>query len=163
MSNSNIIWRIDDRLIHGQVIVGWCSALPINKLIVCDDEIAGKEWERSLLSMAAPPDLPTEILSIQETVEKVKAGIFSKNLSLILLKSPKVLQKLIDLGITIEKVIIGGIHFQQDRKEYLPYIYLSEGEVNIFKLLMKKGIKFECQDLPTSSRYDLKKLLEKKL
>jgi mannose/fructose/N-acetylgalactosamine-specific phosphotransferase system component IIB len=57
---------------------------------------------------------------------------------------------------------VGGIHYREDRKEYLSYLFLSRKEIEIFRELIKSGIYFECQDLPTSSNYNLEKLIEKK-
>jgi mannose/fructose/N-acetylgalactosamine-specific phosphotransferase system component IIB len=159
---SNIIWRIDDRLIHGQVIIGWCDQLSLDILAVCDDEIATLEWEKNLLLMAAPPNLTTHILTTPETVEKAKIWKHDKNKVLVLLKSPAHLEKLISAGAEINKVNIGGIHYRPDRKEYLPYVFLSEEEIKTFSRLMENDIQFECRDLPNSAAHDLKKLLRKK-
>ena len=162
MQNSGIIWRMDDRLIHGQVIIGWCGQLPVERLIVCDNEIASTEWERNLLLMAAPANLRAEICSVEQTANSVHLWKSSKKITLILLKSPQILQALLEEGISIEKVNIGGIHYREDRQEFLPYLFLSREEIEIFSQLIKTGIYFECQDLPTSNSYDLEKLIEKK-
>jgi mannose/fructose/N-acetylgalactosamine-specific phosphotransferase system component IIB len=157
-----ILWRIDDRLIHGQVIIGWCGQLPISEMVVCDDDIASVEWEKNLLLMAAPPDIPTEILTVKETVNKIPTWNENKKSVLILIKSPVELEKLIQTGAEINSVNIGGIHFKPDRKEYLPYVYLSNFEVELFNKLSQKDIKFECKDLPNSPPHNLKKLIRKK-
>ncbi len=158
-SDTPIIWRIDDRLIHGQVIVGWCGQLPIKRLVVCDDEIARNEWEKNLLQMAAPSDIPAEILTVQACAEKVPTWLQEKPITLILMKSPDVLEKLLDLNVVIDMVNVGGIHFKEDRKEYLPYLFLSDREVEQFRQLMKRGVHFVAQDLPNSTPHDLNKLL----
>jgi mannose/fructose/N-acetylgalactosamine-specific phosphotransferase system component IIB len=162
VQNSGIIWRIDDRLIHGQVIIGWCGQLPVQRLIVCDNEIASTEWEKNLLLMAAPANLPAEVCSVEQTANSVQLWQSSKKITLILLKSPDILKDLLAKGVSIEKVNVGGIHYREDRKEYLSYLFLSRKEIEIFRELIKSGIYFECQDLPTSSNYNLEKLIEKK-
>jgi len=162
LRESNLIWRVDDRLIHGQVIIGWCEQLPIRLLVVCDDQIATTDWEKELLLMAAPAKLPTRILSTGETAEQIEDWIARDVIVMILIKSPAVLKKLVDLGCEIQTVNVGGIHFQENRKEFLPYLFLSNEDVEIFKQLMAKGIRFECQDLPNAPVYDLQKLIEKK-
>jgi mannose/fructose/N-acetylgalactosamine-specific phosphotransferase system component IIB len=162
VSHENPIWRIDDRLIHGQVIIGWCGQLPIEQLIVLDDEIAVTDWEKNLMLMAAPPGLPTLILQTSEISSFLKQLNDKTNLTLILFKSPQTIQTLLKQKVNFTKINIGGIHFREDRVEFLPYLYLSKEEVQIFKELMEAGIYFECQDLPTSPMYDLKKVIEKK-
>jgi mannose/fructose/N-acetylgalactosamine-specific phosphotransferase system component IIB len=162
VEKSKIIWRIDDRLIHGQIIIGWCGQLPIENLVVCDDKISQTEWEKNLLLLAAPPNLQTGILSTIQTRDRYESWNTNKKMTLVLLKSPHVLKKLYKRGVKIEKVNVGGIHYQEGRREYLSYVYLSDAEITIFKELMNKGIQFECRDLPNSTTYNLKKIIEKK-
>jgi mannose/fructose/N-acetylgalactosamine-specific phosphotransferase system component IIB len=144
------------------VIIGWCGQLPVERLIVCDNEIASTEWEKNLLLLAAPANLPAEVCSVEQTANSVHLWLSSKKITLILLKSPQILKALLDRGISIEKVNIGGIHYREDRQEFLSYLYLSDEEIEIFNQLIKIGIYFECQDLPTSNSYSLEKLIEKK-
>ncbi len=112
--------------------------------------------------MAAPPNLPTGIYSTEEIVDRISGWEFQKLLTMILLKSPYIIQDLITRGIQIDDVNIGGIHYQEGRQEYLSYLYLSQEEDALFRELIQQGITFECRDLPTSNSYDLKKVLDKK-
>lgn len=162
MNNPQTIWRIDDRLIHGQVVVGWCSQLPIKKLVVCDNEIATTDWEKELLLMAAPPDLPTQILTTQEIAERRNDFMNPTVLQMVLTKSPFIIEELMNLGLPITEINVGGLHFSDNRKEYLPYVFLTDEEAECFKRLGKKGVRVECRDLPGASSIDLIKLLEKK-
>ena len=162
MKYKSIIWRIDDRLIHGQVIVGWCGQLPIKRMVVIDDEIAASDWERELLLLAAPPHIYTNIYSTREITQKINEWNSDKDLTLTLFKSPLTVKILLEEGIQFNKVNIGGIHYREDRKEILSYVYLSEDEIEMLQELMQEGITFECQDLPTSPAYELQKLIQRK-
>ncbi|MCK4894841.1 MAG: PTS sugar transporter subunit IIB [Calditrichia bacterium] len=162
MKGDKIIWRIDDRLIHGQVIIGWCGQLPITRLAVIDKQIAKNSWEKELLLMAAPPNLPAEILTVEEITQKISPWTKGKEMILVLLKSPELIKELKDAGVDIKKVNVGGMHFRDDRRELLSYLYLSSNEIKLFEELMEQGIHFECQDLPTSTAYDLKKIIQRK-
>jgi PTS system mannose-specific IIB component len=162
MKGDKIIWRIDDRLIHGQVIIGWCGQLPITRLAVIDKQIAKNSWEKELLLMAAPPNLPAEILTVEEITQKISPWTKGKEMILVLLKSPELIKELKDAGVDVKKVNVGGMHFRDDRRELLSYLYLSPNEIKLFEELMEQGIHFECQDLPTSTAYDLKKIIQRK-
>ncbi len=162
MSESTIIWRIDDRLIHGQIIVGWSHQLPIKKILVCDDQIAASEWEKQLLLMAAPPQLPAICLSAQETVRQLPDLVPANGDLLVLMKYPSVLNELMNRGVQISEVNVGGIHFQEGREQYLSYLYLSDEDISIFRSLWERGVHFECKDLPNSQGYDLRKIVEKR-
>ncbi len=157
-----IIIRIDDRLIHGQVLVGWASHYPIKHFIVGNDDIVQNEWERNLLLMAASPEFDTRVLSIPDTLEYIHQHLESEEVSMVLISSVPDLQLMDQLGLRYRKINIGGVHFTEGRKKYLPYLYLDEEEKSILKELIARGYDFYCQDVPGGGRYDLAKVLEKK-
>ena len=161
MANTTII-RIDDRLIHGQVLVGWGSHYPIKHYIIGNDHIAENEWEKNLLLMAAPDDIDTRILSLRDTVVYIEKNKDVKEMSLVLIKSADDVMLMAKIGLPAQTINIGGIHYCEGREEYLPYIFLNKKEVEIFKELIRNGFVFICQDVPNSARYNLKSLLEKK-
>ena len=112
--------------------------------------------------MAAPPNLPTEILTVEEIIQKKPARTGRKEMTLVLLKSPRLIMELHEAGVKFNKINVGGIHFREDRRELLSYLYLSPQEIKLFEDLMEQEIYFECQDLPTSTAYDLKKIIKRK-
>ncbi len=160
VTHNPIILRIDDRLIHGQVLVGWGSCYPIKHLIVGNDEIAENDWEKEIVLMAAPADCDAQVLNLQETLDYIHNRLKASDLSMILVSSPADIKTLADKGLKLKTINIGGIHFDEGRTQYLPYLFLNESEVQIFKALMQKGYIFECQDLPTSTKHSLTKVLE---
>ena len=62
--------RIDDRLIHGQVVVGWGQPLELRFLVLVDDEVAASEWEQELYRMGVPPDMRVEFVSVAQAIER---------------------------------------------------------------------------------------------
>jgi mannose/fructose/N-acetylgalactosamine-specific phosphotransferase system component IIB len=156
------LFRIDDRLIHGQVVIGWASYLDTNKIILCDDEVFQNEWEIDLYLSIVPDYIETLILNIQRTAELLNNKQIDLSKSIILVNSPKVIESLLDLGVNLEKVNIGGIHFHEGREKYLPYLYLAADEVETFKRIMRRGIQFDCLDVPQGKNIALEKLLNKK-
>ncbi len=159
MPNPSIILRIDDRLVHGQVIVGWGSYFPIREYVVVDDEIARNEWERNLLIMAVPPHVKAQVLTLPQGVAYIRQHLSAKGVRMVLVGSPKEIGQMDELGLPIKVVNVGGMHFREGRKQYLNYLFLSREEVRLFRQLMEKGYRFECQDVPTSGKIDLEKIL----
>ena len=51
------LYRIDDRLIHGQVVVGWGQPLNIGFIVLVDDNVACCDWEQDLYRMGVPPEM----------------------------------------------------------------------------------------------------------
>lgn len=157
-----ILIRIDDRLIHGQVLVGWGSYYSIKHMIIGNNHIAQNDWEKSLLLMAAPSNMDARVLTLDKALAYIHENLKAKEMSMVLVNSPEDIQKMADKGLKVKRINVGGIHFNEGRVEYLSYLYLNREEVDIFKNLIRQGFFFECQDVPTSAKYDLTKILEKK-
>ncbi|RMF58849.1 MAG: PTS mannose/fructose/sorbose transporter subunit IIB [Calditrichaeota bacterium] len=164
MPKKSLILRIDDRLIHGQVVVGWGSTYPIKHYIVGNDHIAQNEWEKNLLLMAASESVDTQVLTLLQTLEYIKSHLNDSELSMILIKAVDDFTYLCNEGLTPEQlpeINIGGIHYTEGREEILPYLFLNTDEIQQFRSLIQKGFVFYCQDVPNSASHNLETLLEK--
>jgi mannose/fructose/N-acetylgalactosamine-specific phosphotransferase system component IIB len=142
--------RIDDRLIHAQVVIGWCTALQPDRIVVADDRVAGSELEKSLYMAAPPPEIKVSILSIEETVKQLEGGVFDKEKIFLLVSHPESILKLIDLGLEVDTVNVGGLHYMEGKEKVLDNVYLDAGEKNALRELVKRGITLEARSLPDS-------------
>ena len=59
-----VLCRIDDRLIHGQVVLGWGRPLGIERIVLVNDEVAASPWEQDLYRMAVPAEIELRFASI---------------------------------------------------------------------------------------------------
>ena len=153
------LFRIDDRLIHGQVVLGWAKYLYSKHVVLCDDEIAENEWESELYLSCVPADIDAKIMNIKEAIRLLNNGLPEPDKTIVLVKSPAVLLHLIDDGYLPEKVNIGGIHYGESRTKYLPYVFLSEQDIADLKTCAKKGVNLYCQDVPNAKVYKFTELL----
>ena len=65
------LFRIDDRLIHGQVVVGWGQPLDLGFIVLVDDEVASSDWEQELYRMGVPPEMEVYFHTVDEAIEKL--------------------------------------------------------------------------------------------
>ena len=154
------LFRIDDRLIHGQVVIGWASVLNSNSIILCDNSVYENDWEKELYLSCAPDYLKTTIFDVAGTIDFLKNTDKDLSKTIILVNGPEVIEKLMDGGLIFQNINVGGMHFREGRKNYLPYLYLSEPEIDSFKRSMDKGVNFECLDVPTGHKVNLKNLIK---
>lgn len=144
------LMRIDDRLIHAQVVIGWGRVLHPDRIVIADDDIAASDWEQSLYTAATPPEIKVSILTLEETVRQLKGGVFDREKLILLVGHPRNILGLMDLGLEIETVNVGGLHYGKGKEKYLEHIYLDEGEKSALRELVKRGVTLEARALPES-------------
>jgi mannose/fructose/N-acetylgalactosamine-specific phosphotransferase system component IIB len=144
------LFRVDDRLIHGQVVLGWGSALKPDRIILADDDVASDEWEKDLYASAVPQEIKVSILSITEAAAQLKRGIFDGEKVILLVRHPKQVIALMDLGLPVSEVNVGGLHYREGREKILENVYLDAGERAIMRELVKRGVSLDGRALPGS-------------
>jgi mannose/fructose/N-acetylgalactosamine-specific phosphotransferase system component IIB len=142
--------RIDDRLIHAQVVIGWGTALQPDRIVIADDRVAASELEKSLYMAAPPPEIRVSILSVEETMRQIEGGVFDREKIFLLVSHPDSILKLMDLGLEIDEVNVGGLHYAEGKEKVLENIYLDSGERNALRELVKRGVTLEARSLPDS-------------
>lgn len=152
--------RIDDRLIHGQVVIGWAGYLKTRQIILCEDSVADNDWEKELYLSIVPKHIEAYVMTTKELAEYLKNSHLDLHKTIVLVNSPKVIEQLIQMGAPINKVNVGGIHFKDGRKKLLNYLYLNDDEIDSFKRCIDKGVEFDCQDIPLCKRTPLGKLIQ---
>lgn len=156
---SLILVRVDDRLIHGQVVVGWGQALGPDRIVLADDEIAESDWERELYRAGVPADLDVEFTTIAEAADRIDELIGSSARTVLLVADVQSLIRLCEAAPQIQEVNLGGVHMDGGRVRKLPYLFLSETEVGQLRALRDRGVTITAQDLPTTPRVPLEKLI----
>ena len=144
------LFRIDDRLIHGQVVLGWGGVIRPDRIVVADDAVASNEWERNLYASAAPAEVKVSILSLAEAAQLLKSGIFDAEKVLLLVRHPRSVIVLMDLGLPVNEVNVGGLHYREGREKMLENVYLDAEERNVMRDLAKRGVVLDARALPGS-------------
>ncbi|MFQ5824637.1 MAG: PTS system mannose/fructose/N-acetylgalactosamine-transporter subunit IIB [bacterium] len=150
--------RIDDRLIHGQVVIGWCPYIQPDHLVLCNDEVANNEWEREIYKEAAS-DYQISICSVDETVKLLQSKELKNKKIFIIVDSPGVVVQLLNLGIKIDKVNVGGMHYQAGKRKIAPFIYVDDEDITNFRFLKIHDIELEGRDVPICKSIDIAKSL----
>jgi len=157
-----VLVRIDDRLIHGQVIMGWGHALNPDRIILYSNEIARNPWERELCECSyTDSDVKVCVCSLEQFLQYLQSEEFTKEKIILLVESPKDLLRLLDCGVQISTVNVGGMHFREGKVKLNSYIYVDAEDVEIFHQISKRGVKIEGQDVPTAKKVDVISMIRK--
>lgn len=155
-----LLARIDDRLIHGQVMTAWMKSLPAKQIIVVDDKVSKDEFMLFVLQNAAPSGVKVVALSEAEAIEVLHAGLELP--SFMLAKSPLSFKGIIEAGIDMKAINIGGMGMKAGRSTVYKNVSATEEERICIKEFMDKGIDVAIQIIPSEKRFELKNIMNKK-
>jgi PTS system mannose-specific IIB component/fructoselysine and glucoselysine-specific PTS system IIB component len=154
------LFRVDERLIHGQVVVGWGSQLHPQLIVVVDDELAESDWEQELYCLGLPPEVATHFLTVEQARDAVPGWLKDATRMIVLTRDVSTMSRLARGGLLRGvEVNIGGLHHAPGRREVLPYVFLSAAETESLRELASEGAQVSARDLPGSRRVDLGHLL----
>lgn len=148
---SLVLCRVDDRLVHGQVVIGWGRPLGATEVILVDDAVAASPWEQDLYRMATPSGLTVRFATTAEAVRELPAWQAGGDRTILLTGDLATMASLREAHPEIvTRINLGGIHHRNGRDEHLRYLYLDEAEVALVRRLAEGGAEILAQDLPTT-------------
>jgi PTS system mannose-specific IIB component/fructoselysine and glucoselysine-specific PTS system IIB component len=149
---------VDDRLVHGQVVVGWGRALKLRLLVLVDDAIRASPWEQDLYRMGVPGDMRIEFASVAESPEAFAGWAEAGEHGMVLVGGIDTLTRLCAVA-PVTRVNLGGVHQGPDRRQRLSYVYLTDAEAEQLRTLAARGIAITAQDVPTAPPVPLLEVL----
>ena len=154
------LYRIDDRLIHGQVVVGWGQPLNIRLLILVDDLVASSDWEKELYRMAVPPEMEVRFADVAGAIRDHASYASDPRPGLLITGDISSMHRLVKGVKAIGSVNLGGIHHRAGRAEKLRYVFLTPEEEHQLRELESAGVEVTAQDVPSARAVTLPEVLE---
>jgi PTS system mannose-specific IIB component/fructoselysine and glucoselysine-specific PTS system IIB component len=154
-----VLCRVDDRLIHGQVVVGWGQGIGLTRIVLADDEVARAGWEQELYRMAVPDGMEVVFGTVAAAGARLREWDSDAVKTAVLVGSIEAVAQLYRREPTVlRKINLGGVHHRPGRTERLPYVYLSVEEHRLLQQLAAEGAEITGQDLPTAVSVPLEAL-----
>jgi PTS system mannose-specific IIB component/fructoselysine and glucoselysine-specific PTS system IIB component len=154
------LYRIDDRLIHGQVVVGWGQPLNARFLVLVDDIVASSDWEKELYRMAVPPEMDIYFADVGTAIKEHARYASDPRPGILIAGDIDSMLRLVKGVKAIGSVNLGGIHHRAGRTEKLRYIFLTPGEEKQLRELESAGVEVTAQDVPSAHIIPLSEVLE---
>ncbi|HEX7121029.1 MAG TPA: PTS sugar transporter subunit IIB [Gemmatimonadaceae bacterium] len=153
------LYRIDDRLIHGQVVVGWGQPLDLHFIVLVDDEVAASDWEQELYRMGVPPEMEVYFESVAGAAANLARYQAERRHGLLLTGDIDTMTRLVEATGTIRAVNLGGIHHRPGRTQRLRYVFLTPEEEGQLRALAARGVQVTAQDVPSARPLSLPEVL----
>jgi mannose/fructose/N-acetylgalactosamine-specific phosphotransferase system component IIB len=137
--------RIDDRLIHGQVVAGWLRALGARRIVIVDEATARDEFMREVLTLAAPQGVPVEVCGVADGAVRLIELAATPEPVMVLARMPRTVLALRHAGVPIDVVDLGGMGAGPGRRRLHKTISVSSDELRELRELEQMGTRVEIQ------------------
>jgi N-acetylgalactosamine PTS system EIIB component len=144
--------RVDNRLLHGQILEAWVPRLKVNRIVVVDDAAAASPLAKAAMMLALPPDLPAEVVRLDEVDWPSLAAAADR--ALVLFRDVASLARAATLGLSPSlgpRVNLGNVHYEPGRRPVTPSVFLSAAEVSEVERLSRAGFELEARAIPADA------------
>lgn len=153
--------RVDERLLHGQVVVGWGGHLGLRWYVVADDELADSAWEQGIYREGLPEGTTVEFAAVEDVAEGIDALDGREAPGAVLMRSTSALRRLAEAG-TLDgrSVNLGCLPAREDRSEVRPYLHLSRSEAEDVREAARRGAEIRARDVPTARALETEEIVD---
>jgi len=149
-----VLARIDDRFIHGQVTVGWSQKLRPQRIVLCNDEIAGDPWQSRVYRSSVPPQIAVDILAGAEAAAALGAAPAAER-TILLAGTPADMLDLHRRGLALTEVNVGGMHYLKGKQELLSFVYVDRADLEVFRALVEGGVRLVARQVPNARETEI--------
>jgi mannose/fructose/N-acetylgalactosamine-specific phosphotransferase system component IIB len=149
---SVVLARVDDRLIHGQVVVGWARHCQADCIIVANDAVAADPMQRTLLPMAVPQGIEVDIYRVKEAADCLSAGAHAARRAILLFVSPVDAMNFRRHGGELNELNLGGIRMAPGKAQVRKSVSLGAGDREALAELKAAGVEVYLQMVPGDVR-----------
>lgn len=153
--------RIDDRLIHGQVVALWVKHLQARRIVIVDDQVAKDSFLQLVLRGAAPPGISVEVYALEQAPQALDRPEAERAKTIVLMKGPKTALGLRNAGVVYETLNVGGMGAGPGRKPFYRNISATPEELEMFRQLEAQGVTAQIQIEPNARPIQVASLLPK--
>jgi mannose/fructose/N-acetylgalactosamine-specific phosphotransferase system component IIB len=152
-----LLHRIDDRLIHGQVLVAWGARLNPARIWLVDDAVAASDWERQLYIDSAP-GLQVLVTGVAEAAADHAAEAAAPGGAFLIVRDLGTARRLVEAGAVVPDFNVGGLHFSPGKSKVSESVYLDDADRADARALLSRGVALDVRDVPASRGQALESL-----
>jgi PTS system mannose-specific IIB component len=149
-----VLARVDDRLIHGEVVSVWTPSLSVNRIVVADDGVAADKFNSRVIKLLAPQGVQVNVYTVDEAARKLQLDPKKGERVLVLAKTPVTYKRMYDAGVRFDGVNLGGMGLRDERKPFIKNVACDDKEIEAIKSLMDSGVRVYYQLVPEQQVID---------
>lgn len=148
------IYRIDNRLVHGQIISTWLPRHRLQTLLVASDTVPSNTLQMTMFQMCTPPDARFEAMPVDDAAAWLQQKSFGKSRTMVLIETVQDAARLFAAH-PFPALNIGNVHHAPGRTAVTPAVYLGPDDLKLLSQLAARGVRIEVRSLPDETPVDL--------
>ena len=156
------LWRIDDRLIHGQVATRWTKETGVKRIIVVNDQVVKDKTRATMLKQAVPPGVTAHVVSVDKMMRVYNNPEYAGDKVMLLFTNPTDALELVRRGVPIKSINIGGMAYKEGRVMLDMSVSVDEKDIEAFKELDSRGIELEVRKVASDKKVPVLQLIAEK-
>jgi sorbose PTS system EIIB component len=153
--------RVDDRLVHGQILEAWVPFLQASCIIVVDDEVAADFFRETVIRMAVPREIQVIVIGINEFARTYSFAQGCGKKTIVLLPTISSALKVYRLGFRCAKLNIGNVYNEKGCVCCTPSVLLDDEDISDIRELHDAGVQVELKRVPSEKPVNLYSIIEK--
>ena len=154
-----LLARIDDRLIHGQVVEGWVNFLQATCILVADDRVAANGVQRSIMEISVPEGLKVIIGTVADICGQLLSPSLDRERIILLFSNPADVLRCLDLGLACQALNLGGLRYLPGKRKIMDVLALDDADLAALREILRRGVRVDVQTVPTERPQPLERIL----
>jgi PTS system mannose-specific IIB component len=144
-----ILVRIDNRLIHGQIIETWLPYTGAQRVFVANDELVHDVLQQEIMSLAIPQTVDSFFVSVEGLSRAVEDNGYGEGHDVIILFSNcSDARRAFDAGFGFDILNVGNVHYSPGKRQVSPSVALSDEDESCLRHLSRKGVELDFRCVP---------------
>jgi mannose/fructose/N-acetylgalactosamine-specific phosphotransferase system component IIB len=146
--------RIDNRLVHGQVIEAWVPYLGARNILVVNDELADDDLRQEIIRLAVPSGVELSFIGVERIARHLDEHgrvVHPRGDTLLLFATCGDVHRALQIGFALSTVNIGNLHYSPGKQQLCPHVALSSEDIGCLKAFAKRGIFLDFRCVPNDS------------
>lgn len=149
-----MLWfRIDNRLVHGQIIEAWLPHIRAKTLLVANDDLAADELRQEIMSLAVPSDITFLCCPVAQAagmLQRVRKEDPGQHV-LILFSNCADARAAHMTGLSFSLLNIGNLHYGPGKEQVCEHIALGAEDRSCLKYFNEHGVEVDFRCVPSAT------------
>jgi mannose/fructose/N-acetylgalactosamine-specific phosphotransferase system component IIB len=155
-----VLARIDDRLIHGQVVEGWVNFLKATCILVADDRVAANPLQRTIMEISVPEGLKVVIGRVEDICARIRSSSLDAERAILLFSNPTDVLRSLQAGLSCPSINLGGLHFVPGKRKIMDVLAVDDADLESLQEILRQGVRIDIQTVPTEKPQSLERVLQ---